>query len=180
MNKVAIFLGVGYEEIEVVGTVDVLRRGGVQVDMVSVSGNISVEGAHGMSIQCDRLFYEVDFTEYELLILPGGPGVANLKKHEGLMHLLPEFYQASKKVAAICAAPSILGMLNLLEGKEAICYPGFEEQLIGARISKEDVVTDGLITTAKGAGVTMAFGLELLKHFCNEKDIALLKERLIM
>lgn len=180
MDKAAIFIGAGYEEIEVVGTVDVLRRGEMQVDLISVSGSLNVEGSHGISIQCDLLFYDIDFTEYDLLILPGGPGVENLRKHDGLMALLPEFYNADKKLAAICAAPSILGELNLLEGKEAICYPGFEDKLINANISNENTVTDGRIITAKGAGVAMAFGLEILKSFRSEEYVEKLKKSLIM
>ena len=181
MSKIAIFLAVGFEEIEAVSTIDVLRRGGMVVDMISVSGNLDVEGAHGISLKCDRLFYNVDYTEYEVLVLPGGmPGADNLNKHEGLTDLLPEFIKSGKKIAAICAAPMILGRLGLLEGLEAICYPGFESELEGARISEKPVVTDGSVITAKGAGVAMHFALEILKWFLPVNEVAALKTKTIL
>lgn len=178
MNKAAIFLAAGFEEIELVATVDVLRRGGVDLDIISVSGSHEVEGSHGISLRGELLFYNVDYTEYDLLILPGGPGVENLRKHEGLMALLPEFYGEGKKLAAICAAPGILGELGLLEGKEAICFPGVEGELTGALISSRPVVTDGRIVTAKSAGHTIDFGLEILKWYRSPDEVIDLKNRL--
>ena len=181
MTKIAVFLAVGFEEIEAVSTIDVLRRGGMLVDMISVSGNLDVEGAHGISLKCERLFYNVDYTEYDVLVLPGGmPGADNLNKHEGLTELLVEFQENGKKVAAICAAPMILGRLGLLKEREAICYPGFEEHLEGATISYKTVVKDGNVITAKGAGVAMHFGLEILKWFLPLDEVAQLKEKLIL
>lgn len=175
MSKAAIFIGVGFEEIEVITTVDVLRRGGMDVDLITVSGNEDVEGAHQIHVKCDRLFYNVDYTEYDILILPGGPGIENLKKHEGLMNLIPSFYNDGKKIAAICAAPSILGELGLLEGVTAVCYPGYEDRLIGANVGYLPVVMDGRIITAKSAGYAMDFGLEILKWFIEEEAIRELK-----
>lgn len=181
MNKVAVFLAVGFEEIEAVSTIDVLRRGDMTVDMISVSGNLDVEGAHGISMKCNRLFYDVDYTEYEVLVLPGGmPGADNLNKHEGLTNLLPEFLEQGKKVAAICAAPMILGRLGLLKGLEAICYPGFEAYLEGAQISSKTVVKDGNVITAKGAGVAMHFGLEILKWFLPLDEVTELKTNVML
>ena len=181
MSKIAVFLAVGFEEVEAVSTIDVLRRGGLDVDMISVSGNLDVEGGHGISLKCDRLFYNVDYTDYDVLVLPGGmPGTDNLNKHEGLVELLPEFISQGKKVAAICAAPMILGQLGLLENRDAICYPGFEEHLKGAHISYKTVVRDDNIITAKGAGVAMAFGLEILKWFLPLNEVAELKASLIL
>jgi len=181
MSKIAIFMAVGFEEIEAISTIDVLRRGGMDVELISVSGNEEVEGGHGISVKCSSLFYNVDYTEYDVLVLPGGmPGADNLNKHEGLLELLPEFVKNGKKVAAICAAPMILGQLGMLEGKEAICYPGFEEHLRGAHISDQSVVRDEQLITAKGAGVAMAFGLEILKWFLPLDEVAVLKEKLIL
>lgn len=181
MSKIAIFLAVGFEEIEAISTIDVLRRGGVTVDLISVSGNLDVEGGHGITTRCDRLFYNVDYSEYDVLVLPGGmPGTENLKKHEGLLDLLPKFIEEGKKVAAICAAPTILGELGQLEGKEAICYPGYEESLKGAIISDKAVVTDGQIITGKGAGVAMTFGLEILKWFLSPEEVEALKAKLVL
>lgn len=181
MNKIAVFMAVGFEEIEAVGSVDVLRRGGMEVDLISVSGNLDVEGAHGISIKCDLLFYDVDYTEYDVLLLPGGmPGTENLNKHEGLLALIPEYIEQGKKVAAICAAPMILGGLGLLKGKDAICYPGFEKYLDGAHISYKSVVREDQIITARGAGVAMDFGLEILKWFLPLDEVAILRKRLVM
>ncbi|MDF1617328.1 DJ-1 family glyoxalase III [Petrocella sp. FN5] len=181
MTKMAIFLATGFEEIEAVSTIDVLRRGGMVLDLISVSGNLDVTGAHDITVKCDRLFYEVDYSEYEVLILPGGmPGTENLSKHESLMALLPAFYSSGKKLAAICAAPSILGDLGLLTGKEAIAYPGNEVHLKGAKVSENEVVTDGNIITAKGAGVAMAFGLEILKWYLEEDEVVALQKKLIL
>lgn len=178
MNRAAIFLASGFEEIEAVATVDVLCRGGIEVDMISVSGSLEVEGSHGIAVKCDRLFYNVDFSEYNLFILPGGPGVENLKKHDGIMELIPKVYAEGSYIAAICAAPSIFGQLGLLEGKKAICFPGFENQLVGAEVSYFPVQMDGKIVTAKSAGHTIDFGLEILKWFLPEDEVIQLKNRL--
>lgn len=181
MGKIAVFLAVGFEEIEAISTIDVLRRGGMEVDLISVSGNMDVEGSHGITIRCELLYYNVDYSEYDVLVLPGGgPGTENLSKHEGLLDLLPQFIDNGKKVAAICAAPTILGGLGLLEGKEAICYPGLEDALKGAVISSKPVVTDGQIITGRGAGVSMAFGLEILKWFMPLEEVDELQDKLVL
>lgn len=181
MSKIAIFMAVGFEEIEAISTIDVLRRGGMEVDLISVSGNEDVEGGHGISVKCNRQFYNVDYTDYDVLVLPGGmPGTENLNKHEGLLELLPKFLEDGKKVAAICAAPLILGQLGLLKGKNAICYPGFEEHLEGAKISESAVVREGQLITAKGAGVAISFGLEILKWFLPLVEVESLKDKLML
>jgi len=181
MGKIAVFLAVGFEEIEAISTIDVLRRGGMEVDLISVSGNMDVEGSHGITIRCELLFYNVDYSEYDVLVLPGGgPGTENLSKHEGLLDLLPKFIDEGKKVAAICAAPTILGGLGLLEGKEAICYPGLEEGLKGARLSSDPIVTDGQILTGKGAGVSIAFALAILKWFMPLEEVFALQDKLVL
>ena len=181
MTKVAVFMAVGFEEIEAISAIDVLRRGGMEVDLISVSGNLDVEGAHGISVKCDLLFYNVDYSDYEVLLLPGGqPGTDNLNKHEGLLGLIPEFIEEGKKVAAICAAPLVLGGLGILKGREAICYPGVEDQLEGAVISSKSVVGDDQVVTARGAGVAMDFGLEVLKWFLTEDEVADLRQRLVL
>lgn len=178
MSKAAIFLASGFEEIEAVATIDVLRRGGIEVDVISVSGSHEVEGSHGISVKCDLLFYNVDYSEYQVFILPGGPGVENLQKHDGIMDLFPRVYNDGKYIAAICAAPSIFGELGLLEGKKAICFPGFEERLTGAEISYFPVQMDGRIITAKSAGHTIDFGLEILKWFMPIEEVTELSNRL--
>jgi len=181
MNKVAVFLATGFEEIEAISIIDVLRRGGVELDIVSVSGMEFVEGAHGITVKSDALFFSIDFSDYELFVLPGGmPGTTNLAKHEGLCELLGNIFSEGKRIGAICAAPSILGELGLLEGKLATCYPGLEERLIGADLLNQDIVRDGNLITGRGAGVAMEFGLELLKDYLSNEEVLDLRKKLIL
>jgi 4-methyl-5(b-hydroxyethyl)-thiazole monophosphate biosynthesis len=163
--KVFIFLADGFEEIEAIAPIDIFRRANVEVVTVSISGNKSVIGAHNVCVLADCLFSETDFSDNDLLFLPGGmPGTKNLDAHEGLNQLLKLQAENGKNIAAICAAPSILGKMNLLKDKEAICYPGFEDQLYGAILSKEKIVKSGNISTAKGAGVAIQFALKLVEE----------------
>jgi len=170
--RVFIFLAEGFEEIEAIAPIDILRRAGFDVATVSISDTKSVTGAHGITVLADKLFTEADFSIVDLLYLPGGmPGTINLDAHVGLKKLIQRQMNDGKNVAAICAAPSILGKLGLLADKEAICYPGFENQLSGAIISKQKIVKDGNISTAKGAGVAIQFAIDLINSLKN-KDLA--------
>ncbi len=162
--KVFVFLAEGFEEIEAIVPIDIFRRAAIDVTTVSISSKNEVCGAHGVTIIADQLFSETNFSENVLLFLPGGmPGTNNLDAHEGLKALLVNQVGDNKPVAAICAAPLILGKLNLLNGLEAICYPGFENELKGAKLSKEKIVKSGLISTAKGAGVALQFALKIVE-----------------
>jgi 4-methyl-5(b-hydroxyethyl)-thiazole monophosphate biosynthesis len=162
--QVYVFLANGFEEIEAVAPIDVFRRAGLDVVTVSVTGDQLVEGAHGVSIAADCLFEEVIFEGEFLLFLPGGmPGTTNLEAHNGLQTLIREQAKKGSKIAAICAAPSILGKMGLLKGKEAICYPGFEQFLDGALVSSQSVVKSGATFTAKGPGVAIDFALKLVE-----------------
>ena len=170
--KVFLFLADGFEEIEAIAPIDILRRAEIEVVTVSISDTKLVRGAHNIFVQADGLFSETDFSEDSLLVLPGGmPGTNNLDAHEGLKNLLKTQADKLNPIAAICAAPSILGKMGLLDGKEAICFPGFEDQLIGAVVSKNKVVKSGLITTAKAAGVAIQFALQLVEDL-KGKEIA--------
>lgn len=181
MNKVAVFLATGFEEIEAISIIDVLRRGGVDLNIVSVSGMEYVEGAHGITVKSDSLFFSIDFSDYDLFVLPGGmPGTTNLAKHEGLCELLKNIFEQGKKIGAICAAPSVLGQLGLIEGKLATCYPGFEDELVGANVVNRDIVRDGNLITGRGAGVAMEFGLELLKDFLSKEEVLQLSKKLVL
>lgn len=161
---VLLFLAEGFEEIEAVAPIDIFRRADVKVTTVSVASDKIVTGAHGIAIVADKLFEEIDLSGENLLFLPGGmPGTTNLDKHEGLRNLILSHAENGKSIAAICAAPSILGKLDLLKGKEAICYPGFEGQLSGAEISESAVVKSGSIYTAKAAGVAIDFALRIVE-----------------
>lgn len=170
MGQVSIFLADGFEEIEGLTVADLLRRAGISVDMVSITGERMIHGAHGIDIQADVLFEEMDFGQTELLVLPGGmPGTLHLQEHQGLRKLLLEYHEKKKRIAAICAAPSVLGGLGLLQGKRACCYPSFEEKLTGAQVSYDAVCTDGHIVTSRGMGTAIPFALELIALLCGKE-----------
>ena len=159
-----VFLANGFEEVEAISPIDLLRRAGHEVQTVGVTGR-SVTGSHGIEITCDITANEIVLgNALEMIVLPGGmPGTLNLEKSEAVQTAVDFCNDRNLLIGAICAAPSILGLKGLLEGKEAIAYPGFETQLTGARISAQPVVKDGHIITAKGAGVAVAFGLKLIE-----------------
>ncbi len=165
MKKVALFLAEGFEEIEALGTIDILRRAQIDVVTVSITENTTVTGTHKIPVVADKTFSDNDFTNYDMLILPGGmPGAKNLNEHEGLKELLTEFNNQEKLISAICAAPMVLGGLGMLDGKRATCYPGFEAELIGANLTGENVVLDGNIITGKGPGLVFDFGLRIVEQ----------------
>ncbi|MDR0422627.1 MAG: DJ-1/PfpI family protein [Proteiniphilum sp.] len=165
MKKVALFLANGFEEIEALATVDILRRARIVVETVSVSDTKTVTGAHSVPVIADKAFQEADFSEVDVLVLPGGmPGAKNLNEHEGLGKLITKFNGEGKRIAAICAAPMVLGTLGLLADRRATCYPGFEDRLAGAQTTGEDVVVDGNITTGKGPGLAFDFALRLVEQ----------------
>jgi len=166
MKQLLLFLAPGFEEIEAVSTLDILRRAGLDVASVSITGDLKVIGAHGIAIEADCLYPDIDFKNADMIILPGGmPGTKNLNVHEGLKSAIINFAHAGKPLAAICAAPMILGQLGLLENKEATCYPGNEIHLKGATISEYMVVQDGTIITAAGPGVAAEFALQIVTFF---------------
>lgn len=164
MSLVYAFLADGFEEIEALAVVDVLRRAKIETKTVSISDKHEVSGSHKIEVKADLLFEEADFEKADLLFLPGGiPGTPNLAAHKGLTEQILRFNEQGKKLAAICAAPSIYGELGLLKEKQATCYPGYEESLKGAVPTEKKVVTAGNITTAKGMGVSIELGLELVR-----------------
>ncbi len=170
MSRVCIFLADGFEEIEGLTVVDILRRAGVDIDMVSISENRTVTGSHGIAVQADECIGEADLSGAEMLVLPGGmPGTLHLGACTELTELLTQFYKEGKKVAAICAAPSVLGDLGILEGKKACCYPGFEDRLTGAQAVYEQTVRDGNVTTGRGMGVAVPFALSLVEQLISEE-----------
>ena len=159
-----VFLANGFEEMEALSPVDLLRRAGHEVQTVGVTGK-TVTGAHGIEVTCDITAGEMLLGNgLEMIVLPGGmPGTLNLEKSEAVQTAVDFCYDRKIFIGAICAAPSILGHKGLLDGREAIAYPGFETQLTGAKISVDSVVQDEFIITAKGAGVAAAFGLKLIE-----------------
>lgn len=162
MEKVYVFLADGFEEIEGLTVVDILRRAQIPTEMVSIMGRNVVTGSHGIEIKTDGVFEEMDLTDGTLYVLPGGmPGTKHLGAHEGLAELLKKANQEGKRIAAICAAPSVLGELGLLQGRTAVCYPGFEEKLAGANVTLNPVEVSGNITTSRGMGTAIPFALSL-------------------
>ena len=165
MSRVCVFLADGFEEVEALTVVDLLRRAEINVTMVSVSDSLQVRGRSNIAVIADELWENAKPEKSDILVLPGGmPGVTYLGEHEGLTKLLVKFAKEGKEVAAICAAPSILGKLGIVKGKKATVYPGMEELLKGADVVVDrEVVTDGNITTSRGAGTAIPFALRLIE-----------------
>ncbi len=172
MSKIAVFFGTGYEEIEALTVVDILRRAGETVEMVSITDETKVTGSHDITVSMDKTLSAVDFDSVDLLVLPGGmPGTKNLEACEVLMAQVDDFVAKGKIVAAICAAPSILGHRGHLKGKKACSYPSMESHLEGAEVLQIPAVTDGNIITGRGMGAAIAFGLAILEKL-QDKDAA--------
>jgi len=162
MKNVFVFFADGFEEIEAFTTVDVLRRAGVNAVMVSITTDEIVRGAHGISMLCDKTIDNVEFSEADMLLLPGGmPGASNLADCKMLTKQLKAFAAEGKPYGAICAAPFVLGQLGLLKGKRATCYPGFEEHLEGATLTGAMAEQDGNVITGKGPAAAMEFALKV-------------------
>lgn len=159
---VYVFLADGFEEIEALAPIDILRRSGVEVLTVGVGGE-RITSSHKVGFVTDITDSEITLDgELEMIVLPGGmPGTINLEDNENVQRAIDFCVENERYIGAICAAPSILGRKDLLDGKEAICFPGFESELYGAKLSDKSVVRDGKIITAKGAGVAVKFGLAL-------------------
>lgn len=162
MKTAYVFFADGFEEIEAFTTVDVLRRAGINALMVSVTEDEIVRGAHDISMLCDKTIDNVDFSEADMLLLPGGmPGASNLAACDLLTKQLKAFAEESKPYGAICAAPFVLGQLGLLNGKKATCYPGFENYLEGAVVTGKMAEQDGNVITGKGPAAAMEFALKV-------------------
>lgn len=169
MKKAIVFLADGFEEMEALGTVDILRRGGIAVTTVSITDSRAVRGAHGITVTADETIGEATLTEADALVLPGGmPGAANLNSSEKVREALLKQYREGRIVAAICAAPMVLGGLGLLKGRKATCYPGFEPKLIGADVTGEAVEVSDNVITGKGPGLVYGFGLALVAALKND------------
>ena len=177
----AIFFADGFEEIEGLTVVDMFRRAGIPIQTVSISDSLTVTGSHDIKVQADCLLADFDFNTVEMLILPGGmPGTTNLSKCEPLCDALMQFSRQGRYLAAICAAPSILGSLGILNGRVATCYPGFEKKLFGAYITTDPVAKDGHVITSRGMGTSILLGLELVKLLKDEETSKKLAEAIMM
>lgn len=176
---VYMFLAEGFEEIEALCPLDLLRRAGVDIKTVGI-GSKNICGAHGIGVVADMSDNEIFNSAADMIILPGGmPGTLNLEASAVVSDAIDVAISSGSYIAAICAAPSILGKRGLLAGKEAICYPGFEDKLLGAKISEKRVVVDGKIITAAGMGVALEFGLSLVAILCGKEKADALRKGVI-
>lgn len=169
MKKAIVFLANGFEEMEALGTVDILRRGGIAVRTVSITHDPVVTGAHQVPVTADTTIDKALFNDADALILPGGmPGASNLNSSETVKEALLQQYREGRIVAAICAAPMVLGGLGLLKNRNATCYPGFEPKLIGAHVTGEAVEVSENVITGKGPGLVINFALALVAVIKND------------
>jgi len=165
---VYVFIADGFEEVEAIVPVDILRRAGADVKLVGVGGK-NITGAHGIKVEAD-ITCDGPLGDFEAIMLPGGmPGTLNLEKSDAVLHVIDRAVKSDAIIAAICAAPSILGHKGLLRGKKAVCYPGYEKDLAGAQVMSSQVCEDGRFITGNGPGAAFAFGLLLAGRLCGER-----------
>jgi 4-methyl-5(b-hydroxyethyl)-thiazole monophosphate biosynthesis len=163
MKRAAIFFATGYEEIEALTVVDLLRRADIEVECVSVDNEKSVKGSHNINVSMDSGIDDIDFESFDILVCPGGmPGTLNLEACRKLTDNIRKFNEDGKLIGAICAAPSIFGHMGLLQGKKACIYPGMEAELKGAEVVYDKVAKAGNIITSRGMGTAIEFGLEIV------------------
>ncbi len=180
MKKIAVFLAEGFEEIEAISIIDVLRRASLEVTTVSVTGDLQVTGSHSITISADNIFERMDFRPFDMLVLPGGmPGAKNLNNHKDLKELILQYNESGKPLGAICAAPLVFGQLGILKNKNATCFPGFEQFLEGANVTGTSKEVAGNIVTGKGAGVAIEFALQLVEILTDTKTAEELAIRMI-
>ena len=180
MSKLGIFMADGCEEIEGLTVVDLVRRAGIEIEMISVSGEKNVTGSHKIAFQTDVSRADADFASYDGIVLPGGmPGTTHLMEDDTVNRVIKEFATSGKLVAAICAAPSVLGNAGLLEGKKATCYPGVEGKLTGADFVTDPVTKDGNIITSRGLGTAIEFAAEIVAYLLDESAAKSLKESVV-
>lgn len=165
-----LFLSDGHEEIEALTVVDMVRRAGLEIETVSITGLSEVTGSHKITTIADRVLADVDWNDADMLVLPGGmPGTLNLGACDDLMSHVDAFAESGKMIAAICAAPTLFGQRGLLKGKKACCYPGMEDKLIGADVTYDKVAVDGNIITSRGMGTAIEFSLAIIEHYSGKE-----------
>lgn len=179
LNMVYLFLADGFEEVEALTVVDLLRRAGIDLQTVSIMKRRQVVGSHNIEVLADMLFEEMN-EDAELLILPGGmPGTTNLNAHAGLDQLIRKSAERGIYLAAICAAPTVYGSKGLLKGRRATCYPNMEEGLLGAEVSYDNVVTDGTVITSRGLGTAIDFALKLIEILKGKESADSVSEKIV-
>lgn len=178
MKKAALFIIDGFEEVEAVGASDILRRGGVDVKIVSLSQSHEVKSKHNITIKADALFDEIQKEHFDMLVIPGG--TTKYLEHEGLLNIVTKFNNEGKPLGAICAAPAVFGKLGLLKGRKATIYPGMQDYLgEGAIFTEDSVVTDGNITTSRGPSTVFVFALRLLEILLGQATAAQIKKDIL-
>ena len=179
MAKIFEFLAEGFEEIEALTPVDILRRGGQEIYTVSITGSLWVKSSHDITVRADMLFEEAMLDDADLLLLPGGmPGSVNLNNHEGVRLALLAHEERGGRIGAICAAPMVLGSLGLLRGRRATCAPGFETYLEGAEYTHELCTVDGNIITAEGPAASFPYAYTLLSLFADSETVRTLQHKM--
>ena len=177
---VYLFFATGTEEIEALGTADILRRAGIELKIVSITNQRTVVGAHGIRVEADTTINEVNFATAEMLILPGGmPGATNMADSATLVERVRDHAYIGRPIAAICAAPLVLGRLGLLSGKRATCYPGFEGELKGATCTGALVEQDGLFITGKGPAAAFEFGYTIVERLKDKATADALRQGML-
>jgi 4-methyl-5(b-hydroxyethyl)-thiazole monophosphate biosynthesis len=180
-KKIAVHLAEGFEEIEAVSIIDVLRRADIDVIVVSVTGKLEVTGAHQLKVLADKLFEEVNYDDLFMIVLPGGmPGASNLDAHAGLKAQIMKFSAENKQLAAICAAPLVFGNLGILSGKKVVCYPGFEKYLKGAEILTIPVIESGNLITGRGPGAAIRFALKIVEKAVSAEKAELVAKQMLV
>ncbi len=170
MKKVAVFFGNGYEEIEALTVVDLLRRANIEVQCISIDNAKQVMGSHKINVEMDAGIDEVCFDSFDMLVCPGGmPGTKNLEACEKLTEQIKSFYEKGKLIGAICAAPSIFGHMGLLKGRKACIYPGMESELAGAEVVFDEVAQSDHVITSRGMGTAIAFGLKIIENLIDKE-----------
>ena len=176
MKKIWTFLAEGFEEVEALTVVDILKRAKFEVTMVSISEDLFVTSSHNVVVKADKKISELESELPDVIFLPGGmPGTLNLGEHEGLKDLILKAMEQDKIMAAVCAAPSVYGQMGLLKGRKATCYPGFEDKLLGAEYQAEQVVVDGKFVTSQGMGTCIPLGLKLVELLSSEETAVQVK-----
>lgn len=170
MSKAVVFFADGTEEIEALTVVDLLRRAKIETYLVSVTDDKKITGSHDITVMADKVFEEVDFDDVDMLVIPGGmPGTLKLKACDKLADKIKEFHKSGKGLAAICAAPIVLGANGVLKDKKATCYPGFEDELMAKEFVANPVVKEGNVITSRGLGTAIEFSSAIIEYLCNKE-----------
>lgn len=180
MAQALIFLAPGYEEVEMLTVVDLLRRCNISIDMVSITDSLEVTSSHNVTVKADILFEDADFEQAQMIILPGGiPGTPNLLAYTPLTDKIKEFAEQGKWLSAVCAAPTVFDKLGVYHGKKATCYPSFAKELKDATYVKQPVVVDDIFITSRGAGTTIAFAAAIVERFSDKETAQQVLQKII-